>query len=136
MARTKIYLYAAVAIFLIVFLFFFLAPAVRNSLAEQSYMETPTIPPAKAVWTSFASIRIKATEDEVFDVITKFDDYSSWSSSISDYKFDLPGIPQTGSHGTFKVSLFPFASCMLIRFKIYIEFCLSNDRNVFLSYLE
>ncbi|TVY49102.1 hypothetical protein LOCC1_G001180 [Lachnellula occidentalis] len=108
MANTAIYLCAAVAIFLLITLLF-LAPAVQNSFDEHSHVETPTIPRAKAVLTSSASIRIEATEDEVFDAITNFDDYS-WSSAISDYKFDLPGPPQTGSKGTFKLYFDGFGS--------------------------
>lgn len=116
MAKTEIYLCAFAAVFLITL--FFLATAVQNSFNQQSLIATPTIAQAKAVFTSRASTRIKATEDEVFDVITKFDDYT-WSSSISNYKFDLQGLPQTGSRGTFRVSLFPFSFRMLISYDLF-----------------
>ncbi|TVY58127.1 hypothetical protein LCER1_G001920 [Lachnellula cervina] len=114
MAKTEIYLCAFAAVFLITL--FFLATAVQNSFNQQSLIATPTIAQAKAVFTSRASTRIKATEDEVFDVITKFDDYT-WSSSISNYKFDLQGLPQTGSRGTFRLSFDGFGS-RTARFRI------------------
>ncbi|TVY93488.1 hypothetical protein LAWI1_G001300 [Lachnellula willkommii] len=112
MASTEVYLCAVVAVFLVALL----ATAVQNSFNQQNLMETPTIPRAKAVLTSCASIRIKATEDEVFDVITKFDDYT-WSSLISNYKFDLQGPPKTGSRGTFRLSFDGFGS-RTARFRI------------------
>jgi hypothetical protein len=107
MASTGVYLCAAVAFILIAILF--LIAAIQNSVDEKNLMATPTIPKANAVLTSFASTKIKATEDEVFAVITDFKDYT-WSSSFTDYKFDNQQIPQAGSKGTFKVRPFLHAS--------------------------
>ena len=119
MASTVVYLCAGVAFILVAILI----ATVRNYVDDKNLVATPTIPKANAVLTSFASTKIKATEDDVFAVIANFKD-QAWSSSFTDYKFDNQQVPQTGSKGTFKVSLFLRAlrSCILIYYRNKISY--------------
>ncbi len=101
MANTLLYMtFAFIAITLL-----FLIAAVQNSVDESRLIATPNIPQEKGVLTSFASIKIKSSAEEVFAVVSSFKDYSTWAT-FSDFKWKevtADGVPMTGSMGSFKV---------------------------------
>jgi hypothetical protein len=95
--------FAAVAIAIL-----FLIAAVQNSVDESSIIATPSIPRENAIFTAVASVKIKASVEEVFAVISNFKDYSTetpfawfhWQKVTAD------GAPMVGSTGSFKVRMF------------------------------
>lgn len=103
MANTLVYVGVAVVLITILFLI----AAIQNSVDESRLMATPTIPRSNAVFTSTASTKIKATPEEVFAVITNFEEYDAWSTSFTDYHWHnlqlVDGLPGPGSTGTFQV---------------------------------
>jgi hypothetical protein len=111
-------LYMSIAAVLIAFLF--LVAIVQNSVDESRIIATPNIPRENGVLTSSASIKIKASAEEVWTVITNFKDYSTWTS-FSEYKWKevtADGVPMVGSTGSFKVSLLRIGrECELRNFK-------------------
>jgi len=111
-------LYMSIAAVLIAFLF--LVAIVQNSVDESRIIATPNIPRENGVLTSSASIKIKASAEEVWAVITNFKDYSTWTS-FSEYKWKevtADGVPMVGSTGSFKVSLLRIGrECRLRNFK-------------------
>ncbi len=103
MANTALYASAAVSLLIVTLLF--LIAALQNALRRRRCIATPTISKKDAVFTVFASTRIKATADEVFDVVMNFKNYSAWSP-LDEYKWSTmsaDGVPLDGSTGTFKV---------------------------------
>jgi hypothetical protein len=100
------YLYIAIALLLISSLF--LIAIVQNCVDDGRILATPTIPVNNGILTSFASIRINATTEEVFQTLMSFKDYSKWSS-FSEHQWEKTtddGIPLLGSKGTLKVRWF------------------------------
>jgi hypothetical protein len=82
-----------------------LVAIIRKLVNQETVIATPNIPQDKAVITAFASTKIKATVDEVFNFLIKFEDYAE-SSAFLEYKWqdiDSDGVPRVGSLGTFKV---------------------------------
>lgn len=78
---------------------------VQNSVDESSIIATPNIPRENGVLTAFASIKIKASADEVFSMIMKFKDCSS-ESTFSEHRWKevtADGVPMVGSTGSYKV---------------------------------
>jgi hypothetical protein len=105
MANNTVVYVSAGAAFVIISIFFLIA-FIQNSVDESRLLATPTIPAQNAVLTSFASTKIYATADEVFNVLLNYKDYHKWSSA-SEYKWKdvtADGVPLTGSTGIFKVS--------------------------------
>jgi hypothetical protein len=99
-------LYMSIAAVLIASLF--LIAIIQNSVDESRIIATPNIPREHGVLTSFVSVKIKASVEEVFDVLTKFKDYSTWTT-FSEFKWidvTADGVPMVGSTGSCKVREF------------------------------
>jgi len=85
----------------------FLVAIVQNSVDERSVIATPNIPRENGILTSFVSIKIKASAEEVFAVMASFKDYSTETpfSAFNWENVTADGVPMVGSTGTFKVRI-------------------------------
>jgi hypothetical protein len=96
-------LWAGFAVLAIALLF--LVAIVQNSVDENSIIATPSIPRENGVMSSFTSIKIRASVEEVFAVMASFKDYSS-GTPFASYKWKDKtddGVPIVGSTGSFRV---------------------------------
>jgi hypothetical protein len=104
MAGTLLWMtFAGVAIAIL-----FTIAIIQNSVDERSIIATPNIPRENGVITAFASIKIKASADEVFEFIMKFKDCSA-QSGFSQHRWKsvtADGVPMVGSTGSYKVRNF------------------------------
>ncbi|KAM3086530.1 hypothetical protein ACMFMF_000478 [Clarireedia jacksonii] len=106
MADPTYYIYAFL-ILPIICLLVIIVLLVQNSVDENRLKATPSISRQDAIVTAFASIKINASADEVFDVISSFEHYGTrlaqytWEASSGKH-------PTVGSKGLYKV-FFPFA---------------------------
>jgi hypothetical protein len=94
----------AIAVLILLVLFFFVF--IENSVDETQLLATPTIPKDEAAFTSFASVKIQATAEEVFAVVLNFTDYGSWNTSTPEITWDkttADGVPFVGAKGVAKV---------------------------------
>src|SRR6266700_7995913 len=104
MANTLVWAsFAAAAIAIL-----FIIAIVQNCVDEQSIIATPNIPRENGVLTSFASIKIKASAEEVFAVMASFKDYSTDTpfSAFNWKNVTADGVPMVGSTGYFDVRTF------------------------------
>jgi hypothetical protein len=87
---------------------FFLIAIVQNSVDEKDIIATPNIPRENGILTSFASIKIRASAEEVFAVIAGFKDFPTETpfSGFSWKNVTADGVPMVGSTGSFHVRLF------------------------------
>jgi hypothetical protein len=103
MADLTYYIYASL-ILLIICLLVIIVLLVQNSVDEKRLKATPSISKQDAIATAFASIKINASADEVFGVISSFKHYGSgyaqytWGTSSEKH-------PTVGSRGIYKVFL-------------------------------
>lgn len=78
----------------------------QNAVDEKSIIATPNIPRENGILTRFASMKMKAPPEKVFEVLSTFKDYSK-TLTFSQHKWDEvgeDGAPEQGSKGTTKVS--------------------------------
>ena len=94
--------FAAIAIGIL-----FLIAVIQNSVDESSIIATPNIPRENGILTSVTSVKIKASVDEVFAVISSFKDYSAKAPFAGFHWKDVTadGVPRVGSTGSFKVRI-------------------------------
>lgn len=102
MAILLVYIGAAVAFVLGVTVYL-----MAFSVDHTRVLGTPSIPAENGILTSYGSATIHATVDEVFTALTRFDEYTKWSS-FNNYMWEdttANGVPAVGSKGRFQVSL-------------------------------
>ena len=78
----------------------------QNAVDEKSIIATPSIPQENAILTRFASMKIKAPPEKVFEIMSTFKDFSK-TLTFSQHKWDgveEDGVPMMGSKGTTRVS--------------------------------
>ncbi|PQE20776.1 hypothetical protein CJF30_00002080 [Rutstroemia sp. NJR-2017a BBW] len=103
MADLTYYIYASL-ILLIICLLVIIVLLIQNSVDEKRLKATPSISKQDAISTAFASIKINASADEVFNVISSFKHYGSghaqytWGTSSEKH-------PTVGSKGLYKFHL-------------------------------
>lgn len=92
--------------FLVICLLLIIVLLIQNHVDKKQIMATPSIRKDEAVLTAYASVRINASADEVFGVITSFEKYGS---GYSQYKWDdhRGKTPIVGAKGLYSVRRFP-----------------------------
>ncbi|KAF7958508.1 hypothetical protein EAE96_002051 [Botrytis aclada] len=90
--------------FLIICLLFIIVLLIQNHVDEKSLIATPSINKDDAVLTAYASVKINASADDVFRVITSFQKYGSGYSQY-EFELDQEKMPAVGARGmyTFRV---------------------------------
>ncbi|KAF7913771.1 uncharacterized protein EAF01_000177 [Botrytis porri] len=91
-------------VFLIICLLFIIVLLVQNYVDEKSLIATPSIKKDDAVFTTYASVKINASADDVFRVITSFKKYGNGYSQY-EFEHDQEKLPVVGAMGmyTFRV---------------------------------
>ena len=103
MANTLLWAsFAAIAIGIL-----FLIAIIQNSVDESSIIATPSIPRENGIFTSVASVKIKASAEDVFAAISSFKDYSAETPFARFHWKDVTadGVPRVGSTGSSKVRI-------------------------------
>jgi hypothetical protein len=103
MANTLLWAsFAAIAIGIL-----FLIAIIQNSVDESSIIATPSIPRENGIFTSVASVKIKASAEEVFAAISSFKDFSPGTPFAMYHWKDVTadGVPRVGSTGSCKVRI-------------------------------
>lgn len=148
MAISILYISAIVCFFIVAVLS--LVAFIQGSVNDARLLGTPAIPIQKAIVTSFGTATIQARTDELFKVLTRFEEYPRWSS-YTNYQWekatvDVNGVPRVGSRGTLEVrytksqyhSFFLQATFMLCGNKTWLYTppgILSHDANSLFSQL-
>lgn len=102
MFNTTQYIFASLASIVILFVIG-LVRIFHQSLKKRDVLATPSIPENEGIFTIQASSIINASVDEVFQILTEYEDYSKWNSFILDHKWEeigSDGAPVIGSKGT------------------------------------
>ncbi|TEY50425.1 hypothetical protein BOTCAL_0276g00050 [Botryotinia calthae] len=86
--------------FLIVCLLFIIVLLIRNHVDEKSLIATPSINKDEAILTAYASVKINASADDVFRVITSFKKYGSGYSQY-EFEHDQERLPTVGARGIY-----------------------------------
>lgn len=92
--------------FLIICLLLIIVLLIQNYIDEKSLIATPSITKEEAVFTAYASVKINASADDVFHIITSFEKYGSGNSQ---YKWDndQDKLPIVGARGFYSVRCSP-----------------------------
>ena len=78
-----------------------------GEIDERTLLATPSISKSDASFTSFATIRINASAEDVWAAVLAFQDYPGWNSVLKKSTWaetTADGVPFVGSKGTIRVS--------------------------------
>ncbi|KAF7915752.1 hypothetical protein BELL_0074g00070 [Botrytis elliptica] len=87
-------------IFLIICLLFIIVLLIQNHVDEKSLIATPSIKKDDAIFTAYASVKINASADDVFRVITSSKKYGSGYSQYQ-FEHDQEKLPVVGAKGIY-----------------------------------
>ncbi|KAF7867392.1 hypothetical protein EAF04_005475 [Stromatinia cepivora] len=99
MMEIPFYIFSFLSLFIICLLVIIVL-LIQNYVDEKRLIATPSIRKDEAILTAYASIKISASADEVFDAITSFERYGS---GFSQYKWDngQDKVPIVGARGLY-----------------------------------
>ncbi|TGO28974.1 hypothetical protein BPAE_0020g00190 [Botrytis paeoniae] len=86
--------------FLIICLLFIIVLLIQNHVDEKSLLATPSISKDDAILTTYASVKINASADDVFRVITSFKKYGNGYSQY-EFEHDQEKMPAVGARGMY-----------------------------------